>query len=119
MNTKDIRYRIDTLVKLARTTTNGDLREQWIVEAKDLLDSINSNICETENDFWTDFINDNFDIEREGKTPRTEVYETYLNYCKKHSEEPLPRHACYESLRKHGVYQTAISGQRYIKLKRK
>ena len=119
MNIKDIRYRINTLVKLARTTTDGDLREQWVVEAKDLLDTIGDDVSETENDFWTDFLTDNFDMEREGKTPRTEVYEVYLNYCKKQSEEPLTRHDCYEALRKLGIYQTVVNGQRYIKLKRK
>lgn len=88
------------------------------MEAKELLDLLKDNDAE-ERDFWEDFLSECFVFDGRAKTRRSRVHEIYLEYCKKHREEPETRNVLYQQLGKAGIRTIKADGRAYFQMKEK
>ena len=83
----ELRYRIDTLIKCAKTTTNDILREEWLIESANLLDELEESELEkiyfSPVECWIKEYAIITDGKRGNRTLRREFYNYYI-FCRKH-----------------------------------
>jgi len=105
----DLRYRIDTLLKIASRTYDDVLREECCVEAKNLLDDTLEEATDSVDMFIAKYC-----TVGKGRTSRTAIYEAYNQ---KRINEGYPyysRTALYARLRENGVTEIRTGGGRYF-----
>ena len=113
MNIKDKRFKVTSLIQLARTTTNDDRRERYVAEAEDVLNSMETNYGSSMEKFFYDLC---VPDENE-KIDRTIVYSKYVDFCKKNKLEVYTRNALYYFLRENSVCECKIHGTHNFKMK--
>lgn len=109
MKKSDLRYRIDTLLKIAGRTYDDVLREECCVEAKNLLDDTLEETIDSVDMFLTKYCNVG-----KGRTSRTEIYEAYNQKRLKEGYPYYSRNALYARLRENGVTEIKTEGRRYF-----
>lgn len=117
----DIRYRIDTLLRMANITTSEEKRNQYLLTIEELLSCDTEKIDTVEVPFGDEekmkvinaFVDDYKVSNIPGKT-NTQVYDEYLTFCNDIKSEPLPKILFSKYLRKStGIYtiQKKINGK--------
>lgn len=78
----EIRYKIDTYIMLARTTTIEKLKNEWCLKAADLLnDFIEIDNCETIDSVFQ-FSKNHLIKSEQSFFPASELYLYYVQFCK-------------------------------------
>lgn len=106
MKKSDIRYRIDTLLKCARITTNETYREEWIVEVVNLLNQLNAE-NDVDNDSCIKEFMDKYVTITDGsvgkRTKRLDVWRHY-NYCvQKYGLPYITKNYFYKEVRSYNI----------------
>lgn len=109
----DVRYRIDTLLRMANITTNEEKRNQYLLSIEELLSCSDTEKIDTfEVPFGDEekmkvvnaFVDDYKELNILGKT-NTQVYDEYVNFCNDIKNEPLSKMLFSKYLRKStGIY---------------
>lgn len=108
----DIRYRIDTLLRMANITTSEEKRNQYLLTIEELLSGDTEKIDTVEVPFGDEekmkvvnaFVDDYKVSNIPGKT-NTQVYDEYVTFCNDIKSEPLPKILFSKYLRKStGIY---------------
>lgn len=121
MTKTEIRYRIDTLIRCAKITSNDNLREEWVVEAVNLLNAIEEkNVVDNPIKTWCD----KYAVVTDGKVgyrmKRSDVYDYYL-FCRM-NESGLPhftRNAFYQELENLNIPLVKSCGTHWFGILRK
>ena len=117
----DIRYRIDTLLRMANITTSEEKRNQYLLTIEELLSCDTEKIDTVEVPFGDEekmkvinaFVDDYKVSNIPGKT-NTQVYDEYLTFCNDIKSEPLPKYCSvntYEKVRVFTPYRKKSMGK--------
>ena len=79
----DIRFRIDSLIAIAKSTTDDELRERLLAEAVELLDFTDDQEDGQKKEFDSvkSFVDDIVIYKPRSKVRRADVYDRYYKYC--------------------------------------
>lgn len=121
MTKTEIRYRIDTLIRCAKITMNEILREEWVVEAVNLLDVLQeAEIISNPIKVWIEKNCIITDGKKNGRMDRTKVYNFYNSCVTKNGEFPyMSRNAFYNELRELNVPMGKSNGIEWCGIVRK
>lgn len=96
-------YKIDTLLKMAKTTSNEILREKYIAEADvELQELSRQNGIQTAESVEA-FYFTKIDICQSARTKQSLVYDAYTSYCVEQNKVAVGKQAFYRFLREMGV----------------
>ena len=95
-------FKIDAIIKMARTTANDEFREKLLDEAYDLLAEASEDMAAKSD--LTDTFMEEMLIKNSGATKRSVVYAVYLEWCERKGVTPIGRNYFYNELRRRGVY---------------
>lgn len=109
------RYKIDTLLKMAKTTSNEVLRERYIAEADVELQYLSEDSMSIQTLSVENFVNDCIEIDTTEKISREDLYTAYLDFCNKNNETCFSKNILYRYLRNSGFYEMKSNGIRYFK----
>lgn len=97
-------YKIDTLLKMAKLTSDEIKREKFIAEARtelyELSEQNGIQVADSIEGFYNECL---YQAGNTVKTSRKEIYSAYEQYCKNYSLIPTTRNAVYKYLREMGV----------------
>lgn len=103
-------YKIDTLLRMAKTTGDVVARERYIAEADVELQQL-CDECNVKSTFSPDnFYSECLVFDDITRTKRLDVFNAYLKYCKNTQQESIPKQAFYRFMRKIGVHSIKAGG---------
>lgn len=109
------RYKIDTLLKMAKTTNSDYLREKYIAEADIELQSLTEENGVCSSNSVENFIDECIVQDFESSIERTTLYRKYIEYCKRQNVSFATRNALYRYLREKGMYsQKKVDGTFFL-----
>ena len=109
------RYKIDTLLKMAKTTSNEALREKYIAEADIELQYLSEDTLSVQTSSVENFINDCFEYNINERISRDELYDAYIDFCNKNNVTCFSKNILYRSIRNHGFDEIKSNGVRFFK----
>lgn len=105
------RFKVNTLIQMARITENQELRERYIAQAEDILEEMDLNISNTSPVEM--FLSEKCDLSGSNRIDRTVLYKKFQDYC---TDKKLPlcsKNIFYATLRKNKVRE-GKSGYHYF-----
>jgi hypothetical protein len=113
MNKTDSKFIVDSLIRMARTTTNDEKRENYIALAEEELDKVRKFGTKAETSLYY-FFNDVCENSTSQKTERDIVYNRYKKYCNAYKYPCYTRNALYKYIRENGVSESRSGNRRYF-----
>ena len=112
-----MRLRIESLLKMARITTDVDMRERYIAEAYGLVTELgnrrNLNSVGDESSAFSSFesfVDTHLVKNNKVRTDRRVLYEKYLNFCEETKSDFFARNTFYKLLVSEGFHQQKSYG---------
>ena len=118
-----MRLRIETLVKLAKITTDVNMRERYVAEAYGLVQELslipqNENVGQqgTTMSAFELFVDCHIVKYSGARCARTKLYKKYEDYCEKNNSGYFSRNTFYKLLRSRGFHDFSSRGVRYFRV---
>lgn len=116
MNSNLSRFKISSLIAMARTTEDMEQRERYISLAEEELDIISQSTCSLCTDSVESFIYSKIKRDTNKKISRTDIYKVYSKFCERKHLQPISKNVLYRMLRENGVREFKSNGERFFRL---
>lgn len=118
-----MRLRIETLVKLAKITTDVNMRERYVAEAYGLVQELalipqNDGVGRQESTIsaFESFVDSHIVKSYISRCERVMIYRKYQDYCDESGHDYFSRNIFYKLLRSRGFHEKKIHGKDYFNI---
>jgi hypothetical protein len=103
---------------MAKTVTDDEKRKEYILRAEEELNKIcaSTSVMPLENPSLDNFLDDVIVVDKNGRTPRRDIYKKYEEYCEKNGYSGYSRNFFYRFLRLNGIEEGKTCNERYFKV---
>lgn len=115
MNTSSSRFKITALIQMARTTENLERRERYIAQAEEELEKMSSGAYQSTP--LEIFLDEWCEVGEDFRTIRSEIYKSYLDFCKQNNHTSSTRNVLYHFLRENGIGEVRGNGSNKFKMR--
>lgn len=114
MNSNFRRFKISSLISMARITEDMEQRERYISLAEEELENMSSATCFVCKDSVESFISLKTRFDSKKRISRADIYKLYLCFCKKNNFKPISKNILYRILRDNGAMEFKSNGERFF-----